>query len=78
MKFLINNFFNMNKLIDISYFIKNTNLQNDKELYLNKNYSKLKNNNLLFQDNNDISLMPNLPLPKLSFTPSQQKNDVIN
>ena len=68
----------MNKLIDISYFIKNTNLQNDKELYLNKNYSKLKNNNLLFQDNNDISLMPNLPLPKLSFTPSQQKSDVIN
>ena len=68
----------MNKLIDISYFIKNTNLQNDKDLYLNKNYSKLKNNNLIFQDNSDIGLMPNIPLPKLSFTPCQQKSDVIN
>ena len=68
----------MNKLIDISYFVKNTNFQNDKELYLNKNYLKLKSNRLIFQENNDISIITNQPLPKIAFTPSHQQNDVIN
>ena len=68
----------MNKLIDISYFIKNTNFQNDKELYLNKNYSNLKSNNLLFQENNDINISQNPPLPKILLTPSKKKTNVIN
>ena len=75
---MINKFSNMNKLIDISYFIKNTNFQNDKELYLNKNYSNLKSNNLLFQENNDINISPNPPLPKILLTPSKKKTNVIN
>ena len=75
---MINKFSNMNKLIDISYFIKNTNFQNDKELYLNKNYSNLKSNNLLFQENNDINISQNPPLPKILLTPSKKKTNVIN
>ena len=68
----------MNKLIDISYFIKITNFQNDKELYLNKNYTKLKKNNLIFQENNEATIAPNIPFSKLSFNPSQKKANVIN
>ena len=68
----------MNKLIDISYFIKNTNFQNDKELYLNKNYTKLKKNDLIFQENNEATIAPNIPFSKLSFNPSQKKANVIN
>ena len=66
----------MKKLIDISYFIKNENFQNDKELCLNKNYSNLKSNNYFIQDTNDNNLQN--PLPKISYTPSRKKSNIIN
>ena len=72
----------MKKLIDIFYFIKkNANFKNEKELYINKNYTKLKsNNNILYKNNNDeIIFSPSAKkyLPKIFFTPLQNKNSSI-
>ena len=67
----------MKKLIDISYFIKNENFQNDKELYLNKNYSNLKSNNYIIQETDDNNNQQN-PLPKISYTPSKKNSNIID
>ena len=66
----------MNKLIDISYFIKNSNFQVEKELYLNKNYPRKKSSNIIFQEDSESPLIS--PFPKILFTPPQSKSSVIN
>ena len=59
----------MNKLIDISYFIKNSNFQNQKELFPNDNYMKLKSNKLIFQDYCNTNAQLNNPHKKIQITP---------
>ena len=50
----------MNKLFDISYFIKNSNFQKNKEIYPNNNFSKLNSKNLIFKDYTDVNAPFNL------------------
>ena len=50
----------MNKLFDISYFIKNSNFQKNKEIYPNNNFSKLNSKNLMFKDYTDVNAPFNL------------------
>ena len=66
----------MNKLIDISYFIKNSNFQNNKELFPNDNFIKLKPNDLIFQDYCESSSQLNNPFKKIQKTPHQLKSNI--
>ena len=66
----------MNKLIDISYFIKNSNFQNNKELFPNDNFIKLKPNDLIFQDYCESSLQLNNPFKKIQKTPHRLKSNI--
>ena len=68
----------MKRLIEFSNFINKANFQKEKELYLNKNYSKLKFNGLIFQEKTDSCKSLDQPFPKIVFTPTQKKSDVIN
>ena len=68
----------MKRLIEFSNFIKKANFQKEKELYSNKNYSKLKYNSLIFHEKTDSCKSPDQPFPKIVFTPNQRKSDVIN
>ena len=66
----------MNKLIDISYFIKNSNFQNNKELFPNDNFIILKPNDLIFQDYCESSSQLNNPFKKIQKTPHQLKSNI--
>ena len=66
----------MNKLIDISYFIKNSNFQNNKELFPNDNFIKLKPNDLIFQDYCESSSQLNNPFKKIQKTPHRLKSNI--
>ena len=66
----------MNKLIDISYFIKNSNFQNIKELFPNDNFIKLKPNDLIFQDYCESSSQLNNPFKKIQKTPHRLKSNI--
>ena len=68
----------MNKLIDISYFIKNSIFQNNKELFPNDNFIKLKPNDLIFQDYCESSSQLNNPFKKIQKTPHRLKSNIIS
>ena len=62
----------MNKLIDISYFIKNSNFQTNRELYPSDNFSKLKSTDLIFQDICNLNTQFNF-FQKIQLSPHQLK-----
>ena len=69
---MIKYFPNMNKLIDISYFIKNSNFQTNRELYPSDNFSKLKSTDLIFQDICNLNTQFNF-FQKIQLSPHQLK-----
>ena len=64
----------MNKLFDISYFIKNSNFQKNKEIYPNNNFSKLNSKNLIFKDYTDVNAPFNL-FQKIPQSPPRLKTN---